>query len=287
MICKYLIVVLLPLVEAFHIGLDSKYHRASFQRTNVIRSSSQNDNGANSGNDNLSPLEQFRQAKDSLIQCANSNNPSLQDIRYKTRALEDIAELVGIGQASASSGLLNGEWECIYAPEDVTRTSPFFWAFRRAFPSNSDDIFAITDAIPAPIKEVGPALQTIDVDAKTLVSRVKVATLNGLATSIMTTRCTIEGTQGLEGLRIKVGTTKPEESTVLKTLGPFGEFLNQNAKPFPSGEALERVMQGSSEVVMITTFCDEGLRISRNQDRYDDVFIWTRKSFGGGGTMEL
>jgi len=247
----------------------------------MSRSSSTNDN------DTMSPLEQFRQAKESLIQCSNSNNPSLQDIRFKTRALEDIAELVGIGQASASSGLLNGEWECIYAPEDITRTSPFFWAFRRAFPSNSDDIFAITDAIPAPVKEVGPALQTIDMDAKTLVSRVKVATLSGLATSIMTTRCAIEGTQGLDGLRLKVETTKPEESTVLKKLGPLGEFLNQNAKPFPSGEALERVVQGSSEVVMVTTFCDEGLRISRNQDRYDDVFVWTRKSFGGGNMMEL
>lgn len=120
-------------------------------------------------------------------------------------------------------------------------------------------------------------------DAKTLVSRVKVATLNGMATSIMTTRCTIENTEGLEGIRLKVETTKPEESTVLKKLGPLGEFLDQNvAQPFPSGEALERVVEGSSYVRMITTFCDEGLRISRNQDKYDDVFVWTRKSFSDG-----
>jgi hypothetical protein len=284
MFCKYLIVILLPLVEAFQIARDSKHYHVTFKRTSVM-SSSRGDYSS-SGDDDMSPLERFRQAKDSLIQCAKLKSPSLQEIRSKTRALEEIAELVGIGQASASSGLLDGEWECIYAPEDITRTSPFFWAFRRAFPSNSDDIFAITDAIPAPVKEVGPALQTIDMDAQTLVSRVKVATLNGLATSIMTTRCTIEGTQGLEGLRIKVETTKPEESTVLQKLGPLGEFLNQNAKLFPSGEALERVVQGSSEVVMITTFCDEGLRISRNQDRFDDIFVWTRKSFGGG-SMEL
>lgn len=230
--------------------------------------------------DNLSPMEQFKQAKENLLKSAKASNPSLETIRQRTQELEEAAEIVGIGQASASSGLLNGEWECVYAPEDITRTSPFFWAFRCAFPENSDQIFSITDAIPAPIKDVGPALQTIDMNAKTLVSRVKVATLSGLATSIMTTRCSIEGTQGLEGVRLKVLTTKPEESTVLKTLGPLGDLIDKNiAQPFPSGEALEKVVEGSSEVVMITTFCDEGLRISRNQDRFNDVFVWTdRKS---------
>jgi hypothetical protein len=230
----------------------------------------------------VSPLVQFEQAKQSLVQSCKTSDPSLDVIRSKVQALEDISELVGIGQASASSGLLSGEWECIYSKEDVTRTSPFFWAFRRAFPEQSDQIFSITDAIPAPIKEVGPAIQTIDMNAKTLVSRVKVATLGGLATSIMTTRCTIEGEQGLEGIRLKVETTKPEDSTVLQKLGPLGSFLNDNSKPFPSGEALEKVVEGSSRVCMVTTFCDEGLRVSRNQDQYNDVFVWTRKSFGDG-----
>jgi hypothetical protein len=230
----------------------------------------------------LSAMEQFQEAKQSLIQSAKETDPSPDIILAKSQSLEEIAEQVGIGQASSSSGLLSGEWECIYAPEDLTRSSPFFWAFRRAFPGNSDQIFEITDAIPAPIKEVGPAVQTIDMDAKTLVSQVKVATLGGLATSMMTTRCTIERTEGLDGLVLKVETTKPEESTVLQKLGPLGDFLNQNSKPFPSGEALERVVEGSSKVCMVTTFCDEGLRISMNMDRPGEVFVWTRKSFGDG-----
>ncbi len=237
------------------------------------------------GDGSLSAMEQFDIAKQSLIQSAKSSSASPDEILSKAESLEEIAEQVGIGQASSSSGLLSGEWECIYAPEDVTRTSPFFWAFRRAFPDNSDQIFGITDAIPAPIKEVGPAIQTIDVDAKTLVSRVKVATLGGVATSIMTTRCTIERTEGLDGLVLKVDTTKPEDSTVLKKLGPLGEFLNSNSQPFPSGDALEAVVEGSSFVCMVTTFCDEGLRVSMNQDQPGKVFVWTRKSFGDG--MEL
>jgi hypothetical protein len=124
--------------------------------------------------------------------CTRSSKPLLDEVRTIVRELEDKAEMVGVGQASAVSGLLAGEWELLYSPEDITRSSPFFWAFRKAFPDQSEEIFAITDAIPAPMKEVGPAFQTIELDEGTqrgkFVSRVKVATLNGLATSTMTTR---------------------------------------------------------------------------------------------------
>lgn len=170
----------------------------------------------------------------------------------------------------------------MYSPEDVTRSSPFFWAFRRAFPDQSDEIFSITDAIPAPIKEVGPAYQEIDLNPSTntgkFVSRVKVATLGGLATSIMTTRASIVGVQGVDGIKLKIETTKPEDSTAVKTLlGPFGDVVNENLPPFPSGEALEQVMPGSSEVIMRNTYCDEELRISRNDDDLAGVFVWQRR----------
>lgn len=184
--------------------------------------------------------------------------------------------------------------DLIYASDDITRSSPFFWAFRRAFPDSSDQIFGITDAIPAPIKEVGPATQTFDIDSNarpvtgTMVSRVKVATLGGLATSIMTTRCTVLAADGLDGLRLKVETTKPEDSTILQKLGPLGDILNSSSPPFPSGEALERSVPGSSEVVMRTTYCDEGLRVTKNDDRLaEDVFVWKRVKFGSGNTVSL
>ena len=184
--------------------------------------------------------------------------------------------------------------ELIYSSDDITRSSPFFWAFRRAFLDSSDQIFGITDAIPPPMKQVGPALQTIDVDhgsrpiTGTLVSRVKVATLGGLATSMMTTRCSILCEEGVDGLRLKVISTKPEDSTILKKLGTLGDFVNASSPPFPSGETLERVVSGSSEVVMRTTYCDAGLRVSRNADRaQEDVFVWKRLKFGSGNTVSL
>ena len=178
----------------------------------------------------------------------------------------------------------NSNRELLYSPEDDTRASPFFWAFRKAYPTNADQIFSITDWIPAPIKEVGPAYQQIDFSASSqtgnFVSRVKVATLGGFATSMMTTRGLITNCEGLDGLRLKVETTKPEDSTIVKTLfGPLGNTINESAPPFPSGDALERVKPGSSEVVMRTTFCDDGIRISRNDDRPRDAFVWRRRSF--------
>ena len=183
--------------------------------------------------------------------------------------------------------------ELIYASDDVTRSSPFFWAFRRAFPDSSDQIFGITDAIPAPIKMVGPATQTIDVDSSsrpvtgTFISRVKVATLGGVATSIMTTRCNVLSSDGSDGLRLKVESTKPEDSTILQKLGPLGQMINSSSPPFPSGEALERVAPGSSEVIIRTTYCDESLRVTRNDDRTEDAFVWKRNKFGSDSTTSL
>jgi len=179
--------------------------------------------------------------------------------------------------------MLSTDRELLFAPEDVTRSSPFFWAFQQAFPENSDQIFSITDSIPAPIKEVGPAFQNINFVTETgrgqFVSRVKVATLGGLATSIMTTRATIVGVDGVDGIKLKVETTKPEESSAIERIPLLGTVINQNAPPFPSGEALEKVKEGSSQVTMRTTFCDEGLRISRYDAKYDGVFVWRRREF--------
>ena len=193
-----------------------------------------------------SAVEELESCKADLVRmCTQPEKAPLDRMQDLVAELEMLGEQVGVGQASSNSGLLSGEWELLYSPEDVTRSSPFFWAFRKAFPDESGQIFGITDSIPAPVKEVGPAFQHIEMEVSndgrsasgTFVSRVKVATLGGMATSIMTTRATINGIEGLDGIRLKIESTKPEESTVLKKLGPLGAFLNENAPPFPSGDA--------------------------------------------------
>jgi hypothetical protein len=206
------------------------------------------------------------------------------EIRQAIRALENEAERAGVGQSSSLNNYLSGDWELLYAAEDVTRSSPFFWAFRQAFPEQSDAIYRITDSIPEPLKSVGPAYQIIDYNTDTLtgrlVSKVQVATLGGFATTTMTTRATIVGIQGVDGLKLQIETTKPENSTILtRLLGPLGDVVNENSPAFPSGAALERVRPGSSQVVLQTTFCDEGMRISRNGNRPEDVSVWRRRNF--------
>jgi hypothetical protein len=102
-----------------------------------------------------------------------------------------------------------------------------------------------------------------------------------MATSMMTTRASIIGVDGVDGIQLRIESTKAEESTALKMLGPLGSILNENLPPFPSGQALERVQPGASQVVLRTTFCDEGLRISRNDDKFVDVYVWRRREFVG------
>ncbi|KAG7355269.1 plastid lipid-associated PAP/fibrillin family protein [Nitzschia inconspicua] len=222
----------------------------------------------------------------------NNNKPSLANIQDLVSQLEDMGEQMGVGQSSAITGILAGEWELLYSPEDVTRSSPFFWAFAQAFPEQADQIFGITDSIPSPIKDVGPAYQSIQLDETgrdgKLISKVKVSTLNGMATSIMTTRADIVQPVGVDGLMLRVDTTKPEDSTAIATLfpGPLGRFINDNAPPFPSGDVLERIQPGSSTVIMRTTFCDESIRISRNDNnQYALPYVWRRCKFAGSETI--
>jgi hypothetical protein len=194
----------------------------------------------------------------------------------------------------------------LHAPIDMTRSSPFFWALEQAFPEQQQSdlvrqVYSITDAIPSPWKEVGPAYQIITLDeigggggrvVGKLISRVKVATLKGMATSIMTTRSDIVDSVGVDGLKLRIDTTKPEESTVITTLfpGPLGNWIKDNAvPPFPSGEVLERIQPGSSTVIMRTTFCDESIRISYNTNNdpsyYRQPFVWRRCRFAGSESI--
>lgn len=267
-----------------------KWRGTTIRRLGTAPKSLLSTTGGNTESDVTSDgIFDLQQLKRNLIDlCNRPSKPPKEEVNRYARDLERLGEQIGVGQGSSYSGLMAGEWELLYCPSDMTRSSPFFWAFRKAFPEKSSDIFAITDAIPEPLKEVGPATQTITLDTSSssaqlgsLISRVKVSTLGGLATSIMTTRSTIIGSEGVDRLKLRVDTTKPEDSSVLQKLGSFGELLNERAPPFPSGEALERVKRGASEVLMITGYCDESLRISRNADDIEDAYVWRRISFKG------
>ena len=263
--------------------------------------------------DTEAKFQEVEEAKMTLVALCESKNAFLDEIRDNISYLEsmiqnydddDREEETTTSSISEMYRWMNGEWELIYTPVDITRSSPFFWAFRQAFPDVSDQIYSVTDGIPSSIKQVGPAYQHIDFRyiledssstscSGTFVSRVKVATLGGVATSMMTTRASIVGCdRNIEEncceLRIKIETTKPEESTILqKVFGEqFGAMINDIIPPYPSGETLEQVLPGSSEVIVMTTFCDPTIRITKNKNRpRDEFFIWKRKSFNTYETL--
>jgi hypothetical protein len=230
-------------------------------------------------------------AKADLIRACQTKNSTEKSSTQKATIQALVDELIRAASSSSSclltssttSGWLSGEWELLYSTTDATRSSPFFWAFRLAL-DTADQIFAITDAIP--LKEIGPAFQQIDWNDATgkgrLVSKVKVAIslAGGQVSSIMTTRATMTGVDGIDGVTLTIDTTKPEKSTILSSwLGPIGDVLSENAPAFPSGAVLERMVPGASRVVMRTRFCDETLRISAADDRPDEWFLWKRRTF--------
>ena len=107
------------------------------------------------------------------------------DIENAISDLEGSASII-LKMKMADNAVLNGKWNLVYASERETRSSPFFWAFRKALagvqqpipvlPAElSESFFAITDGLP--FYTVGRATQTISgvgTPAAQLVSSVQV-----------------------------------------------------------------------------------------------------------------
>ena len=99
---------------------------------------------------------------------------------------------------SNHNSLIDG-WELIWSDDDLTRASPFFWAFRKALKDVKnptglmleqnipDSVFKITDSLP--LKNIGSCKQKFSDDK--LISEIEViigfSSENRLSSSIMTT----------------------------------------------------------------------------------------------------
>lgn len=176
----------------------------------------------------------------------------------------------------SKSPLLLGQWDLIFADDDITRTSPFFWAFKKATKDLKDprdlsaqfseSVFSFTDAIP--IKSIGECYQTITTDS--LQSRVQVQVVLA-GSSLMTTTSSWRSTEDPNLLELSVEKTQVLDSTVAKLL----PFLDADMA-FPSGAALELARPGASTVYLRVTYLDEDLRVSRNEDGRVSVFSRTR-----------
>jgi hypothetical protein len=157
-----------------------------------------------------------------------------------------------------------------WAGDDVTRSSPFFWAFRQTVPTFSNQIFSITDNLPEFLKQIGQATQIIQ-NAEgpgegTLTSRVTMDILpdSKLLKGVVITTCAITSRAG-KSLELKIQDTRVRECTL-----PFWNVT----LPFPSGPVLDLIRQGNATVTLETVYCDEQLRISRVPT--GQYFVYTR-----------
>ena len=199
-----------------------------------------------------------------------------------------VSSLVGEVQLKKETipALLVGHWELLYIDEDITRASPFFWAFRKAFKDVEDpfkllgptllseSIFKITDDIP--FKEIGECKQDFTANGE-LISKVEVIAKLPFdsSSSRMTTTSYWATTQENDIIEVRVEKTQVLDSTIGKLVksSPFS-FLNTEF-PFPSGPALELIKAGSSTVYIKVLYIDEEIRICKNvQD--DKLLIFKR-----------
>lgn len=193
------------------------------------------------------------------------------------RAIEDL-ERENPTPDPAASRLLEGQWRLIYASEDPTRCSPFFWALRkrmrgisdpnplsRAFFGGDDlleNTLAFTDLVP--IKTVGVATQRLE--RGELVNQVVVGVFP-TGESKMTTTCSYS----LDPTDPSVLTLTVQKTQVLGA-SLAASFIDQFS--FPSGEFLG----DSARVRMLVTYLDDRLRIVRDADRQAACFVFCRDS---------
>eukprot|EP00931_Biecheleriopsis_adriatica_P021102 TRINITY_DN13898_c0_g2_i1.p1 TRINITY_DN13898_c0_g2~~TRINITY_DN13898_c0_g2_i1.p1 ORF type:complete len:362 (-),score=54.47 TRINITY_DN13898_c0_g2_i1:260-1345(-) len=217
--------------------------------------------------------EREKAVKDLLKECeATSRGQSGKSNKQALELIKAVEDLNPTARPSDRPELLEGTWRLIFASEDVTRSSPFFWGWRQLLAGVpdplpltralfgteqlSESIFAITDNIP--IKTIGEAVQTLSDGV--LVNRVELKIL-GVGQTFMTTTCRYTGiSEDGASLALIVQTTQPSESSI-----PEADRL-----VFPS----EALLGSSAQVTMRVTYLDDRLRISRNVD--DQVFVYSR-----------
>lgn len=210
---------------------------------------------AAAGNRGQTSDSALKQRCEELIRCLEERNPT---------------------EEPARSALLEGQWRLVYATEDPTRCSPFFWALRQRMRGVEDpnpisrllfggsnlldNTLAFTDRVP--IKTVGLATQNLE--AGTLVNQVVVGVFP-TGESKMTTTCQYAPDAGEpNALRISVEKTQVLGASVAATL------LDQIS--FPSGEFL-----GEDAICrMVVTYLDETLRIVRQGGRESACFAFSR-----------
>jgi len=219
---------------------------------------------------------------DALLRLAAATDRGQRLTKETRRRAEELLEAVEVGNPTsepARSPLLEGNWRLVFASEDVTRSSPFFWAcrllnLRDPTPFSSavlgsdslmDTTFAITDNIP--LTKMGIAMQ--ELKSGTLVSQVGVSVFI-TGESQMTTTCSY-APDPVDGSTLLV---MVEKTQVL------GNSMAANVlrdMDFPSGQWFKDALgEQESRVRMQISYLDEQIRIVRDARRPSACFVYAR-----------
>lgn len=266
---------------------------------------------------NLTPRVESSNIIGSFLECADACSRGQKQNKERNKALQLISEIESqtiINSASLEDFI--GSWELVFCNDDITRSSPFFSAFRKSLdgrksmvpfppfikPELSESIYFVTDSIPSPLKSIGKAIQEISYEQSldenlkraVLVSKVEVEALK-TQSSIMTTRSTLQintnenqnSIMDIEVLTTEVVTDNPAIDILKSTFTPFlrstgfSQFADA-LEVFPSGELLEKIKENSSKIRMEVTFLDKNLRIVRPMNglevEKDLVFVYKKTS---------
>lgn len=213
------------------------------------------------------------------------------DQSYSSRIKDLASDLEkSIPAGERAPGFINGKWELLWSDDDLTRVSPFFWAFRKATkdirdPTGllgsdkiSESIFKITDNIP--FRNIGQCWQTFSDNnlVSEVVVEVGLKSSFALASSTMTTTSTWKhDDQDPQVIEVSVEKTQVLDSTIEKLL-PFSPPFIGPSSSFPSGSAFELIRPGSSTVYMRNSYVDEDFRVARNMED-GKIFIFERASY--------
>jgi hypothetical protein len=166
---------------------------------------------------------------------------------------------------------IDGTWELVYSTTEQFRSSPFFWAFEKLVPSPdaARAIFSFTDGLFG--MRTGTAVQTINVAAGRLVSKVELVMPPGLLRGWVVTSCTLQQSAGAaDTLSLTVESTRIENSASTGWLEGIA---------VPVQAAFEAVRgPGGAVVEARVSFCDADLRAARLPD--NSLFIYRRRLEG-------
>mmetsp|Transcript_6349 Transcript_6349/g.9635 ORF Transcript_6349/g.9635 Transcript_6349/m.9635 type:complete len:321 (-) Transcript_6349:310-1272(-) len=262
----------------------------------------------------LTELDLVKKKKELLALASATSRGQVTTLTQRGKISKAIAVLEASNPESdaAYSPKMIGQWLLVYGSGDVTRSSPFFWAFRKLLKGQknpldenenlSEAVFRVTDSIP--LRQIGQARQTItgstaepaasgaeksegDAESEGVVDVTPVAVADTLVSQVEVIAGSEKGKFFPNFKSVMTTTAKMEavgpketdltvEKTQVKDSSIGKVFPAFEEFEFPTSRIFTQVKdQYTATVVMKTTYLDDDMRIIRN--KFGHVYVFVRE----------